>query len=274
MVLSTIKCPRIAEGATAEIFAWDEDKILKLYHEGASSGDAEQEAVCASIAYDAGVNTPAVIDTITVENRQGIIFEKVHGVTMLEAIMANPQQLISYAHLLAELQVDMHTRTASKLPLQRQRLQHQIQNQIQSIFGLPEEMNATLLKDLDQLQDDNAICHGDLHPGNILLTGEEPVIIDWVDATQGSPLVDIARTALLLRVGDLPPSMNEQRRQEIAEMRHLFYETYLDHYTQMRSISRKAIARWELPVAAARLSEGISNDEKSGLLDIINDAFP
>ena len=270
MVLPTIKCPRIAEGATAEIFVWDEDKILKLYHEGASSGEAEQEAADASIAYEAGVNTPAVIDTITIENRQGIIFERMHGVTMLEAIMANPQQLISYAHLLAELQIEMHTRTVSKMPLQRQRLQHRIQ----SLFGLTEEIKVALLKDLDQLQDGNAICHGDLHPENILLTAEEPVIIDWVDATQGSPVVDVARTTLLLRVGDLPPSMNERRRQKIAEMRYLFCEAYLEHYTQMQSISREAIARWELPVAAARLSEGISNDEKSELLDIIDAAFP
>ena len=270
MVLSTIKCPRIAEGATAEIFAWDEDKILKLYHEGAVSKEAEKEAAYASIAYDAGVNTPAVIDTITVENRQGIIFERVHGVTMLEAIMANPQQLISYAHLLAELQIDMQTRTVSELPLQCQRLQHQIQSR----SGLTEDIKAALLKDLDHLQEDNAICHGDLHPENILLTAEEPVIIDWVDATQGYPLVDVARTTLLLRVGDLPPAMNERRRQKIAEMRYLLYEAYLGHYTQMQSVSRKAIARWELPVAAARLSEGISNDEKSELLDIINAAFP
>ena len=270
MVLSTIKYPRIAEGITAEVFAWDEDKILKLYHEGASPREAEKEAACASIAYDAGVNTPAVIDTIIIENRQGIIFERVHGVTMVEAIMANPQQLIAYAHLLAELQVDMHARTASKMPLQCQRLQHQIQ----SLFGLAEDIKVAILKDLDELQDGNAICHGDLHPENILLTAEEPVIIDWVDATQGSPLVDVARTTLLLRVGDLPPSMNEQRRQKVAEMRCLFYEAYIEHYMQMQSISREAIARWELLVAAARLSEGISNDEKSELLDIINIAFP
>ena len=270
MVLSTIKYPRITEGATAEVFAWDEDKILKLYHEGASSGEAEKEAACASIAYDAGVNTPAVIDTIIVENRQGIVFERVHGVTMMEAIMANPQQLIAYAHLLAELQVDMHARTVSKLPLQYQRLKQQVQ----SLSGLAEEIKVTLLEDLDELQDNKAICHGDLHPENILLTAEEPVIIDWVDATQGSPLVDVARTTLLLRVGDLPPSINEQRRQKIAEMRHLFYEAYLEHYTHIQSVSPKAIARWELPVAAARLSEGISNDEKSELLEIINAAFP
>ena len=138
MVLSTIKFPRIGEGASAEIFAWDDDKILKLYHEGASPGEAEREAACASIAYDAGVNTPAVIDTLIIDNRQGIIFERVHGVPMLEAIMANPQQLISYAHLLAELQVDMHTRTASKMPLQCQRLQHGIQSR----SGLAEEIKS------------------------------------------------------------------------------------------------------------------------------------
>ena len=270
MVLAMIKCPRIGEGASAEIFVWDEDKILKLYHEGATPGEAEREAAYASIAYDAGVNTPAVIDTIIIENRQGIIFERVHGVTMLETIEANPQQLISYARILAELQVDMHTRSVSKLPLQCQQLQHKIQSR----SGLAEEIKATLLEDLNQLQDDNAICHGDIHPENVLLTAEEPVIIDWVDATQGSPLVDVARTSLLLRVGDLPPSMNERRRQKVAEMRYLFYEAYLQHYTQIQSISHKAIARWELPVAAARLSEGISNDEKSALLDIINAAFP
>ena len=270
MVLSTIKYPRPAEGGTSEIFAWDEDKILKLYYEGAPPGEAEEEAIRASIAYDADLNTPVVIDTIIVENRQGIIFERVHGVTMVEAIIANPQKLIPYAHLLAELQANVHTYTASTLPLQRQRLH----GQIQSAYGLPAETKAAILADLDQLPDDNAICHGDLHPENILLTAEEPVIIDWVDATQGSPLVDVARTTLMLRVGGLPPSTDELRRQKITEMRHLFYEAYLEHYTRIQSISREAIACWEPPVAAARLSEGIGNDEKVELLKIIRASFP
>ena len=270
MESSRIKYPRIAEGGTSEIFAWDENKILKLYHEGASPGEAEGEASRASIAYDAGVKTPAVIDTITIENRQGIIFERVRGVTMVDAIIANPQKLVPYAHLLAELQADVSTRTTSKLPLQRQRLQRQIQ----SVSGLAKETKAAILTDLDRLQDDNTLCHGDVHPENILLTADEPVIIDWVDATQGSPVVDVARTALMLRVGGLPPSTDELRRQKITEMRYLFYEAYLERYTQICSVSRKAVAHWELPVAAARLSEGIGNDEKVELLKIIRASFP
>lgn len=269
MVLSPIKYPRIAEGGTSEIFAWDEDKILKLYYEGAPPGAAEEEAIRASIAYDAGLNTPIVIETITVEDRQGIIFERVHGVDMVEAIIANPQKLIPYAHLLAELQSNVHRCTASSLPLQRQRLQEQIQN----VCGLPAKTKAVILAGLDRLQDDSAICHGDFHPENILITAEEPVIIDWVDATQGSPLVDVARTSLILRVGELPPSVNERRRQKVAEVRHLFYEAYLEHYMQIQSISREAIARWELPIAAARLSEGVGTEQKTELLRIIKASF-
>ena len=188
---------------------------------------------------------------------------------MMEAIMANPQKLVSYAHLLTELQVDMHTHTAPKLPLQRRRLRRRIQR----VSELDSETKAAILTNLDQLQHENVICHGDFHPENILLTAEEPVIIDWIDSSQGASLADIARTTLLLGISESLPSISEARRQKITEMRHLFNEAYLEHYTQMQSISREAIARWILPVAAARLSEGIGNDEKTELLDIISAAF-
>lgn len=269
MVCSRINCQRIAEGATAEIFAWDEDSILKLYYEETPPGEAEQEAIRASIAYDAGLNTPVVIDTSTVEDRQEVISEKVHGITMLEAILANPQKLVPYVRILAELQSNMHMRTACKLPPQRQWLRRKIQ----SVSELPGETKAALLTRLDRLQDRNAICHGDFHPENLLITAEEPVIIDWVDSTQGSPLLDLARTSLILRVGELPPTANERYREKLGEMRHLFYEAHLEHYARVQSISREALTRWVSPVAAARLSDGIGNNEKAGLLGILNASF-
>ena len=216
-----IKYPRIAEGATGEMFAWDDDKILKLYHEDVSPGLAEPEAVYASIAHDAGLNTPAVIDAVTVENRQGVIFERVHGVTMVEAILADPQMLVPYARLLAELQVDMHAHTASELPPQRR----QLQRKIQSAPGLTLEIKEAILTDLNQRPEDSVFCHGDFHPDNILITAKQPVIIDWIDATQGNPLADVARTTLLLRAGGLLPATDELRRQKITELRYLFYQS-------------------------------------------------
>jgi len=43
-----------------------------------------------------------------------------------------------------------------------------------------------------------SIVHLDLHPENVMLTGRGPVVIDWCNATDGEPDLDIALSALIL----------------------------------------------------------------------------
>ncbi|MGH3647754.1 MAG: phosphotransferase [Micromonosporaceae bacterium] len=55
------------------------------------------------------------------------------------------------------------------------------------------------------------ILHLDLHPENVILTDQGPYLIDWRNATEGDPWLDVALTALILgqvAVGDygLPPA--------------------------------------------------------------------
>jgi aminoglycoside phosphotransferase (APT) family kinase protein len=49
--------------------------------------------------------------------------------------------------------------------------------------------------------DDGArvLCHGDLHPFNILAAGEQITVLDWTAAVIGPPAFDVALTWLLLR---------------------------------------------------------------------------
>ncbi len=42
------------------------------------------------------------------------------------------------------------------------------------------------------------LCHGDLHPSNVILTDDGPMIVDWFDACRGEPVAEVARTSLLL----------------------------------------------------------------------------
>jgi aminoglycoside phosphotransferase (APT) family kinase protein len=42
------------------------------------------------------------------------------------------------------------------------------------------------------------LLHLDLHPGNVVLTAAGPVVIDWCNATDGAPGLDVAMTALIL----------------------------------------------------------------------------
>ena len=47
-----------------------------------------------------------------------------------------------------------------------------------------------------------SFVHGDLHPGNILLTASGPVVIDWEGASVGARDADVATTWLLLETAD------------------------------------------------------------------------
>lgn len=48
------------------------------------------------------------------------------------------------------------------------------------------------------------MCHGDYHPGNIILSPRGPVVIGWITACHGNAVADVARTVLLFRIGALP----------------------------------------------------------------------
>ncbi|TMA37195.1 MAG: aminoglycoside phosphotransferase family protein, partial [Deltaproteobacteria bacterium] len=43
---------------------------------------------------------------------------------------------------------------------------------------------------LETLPDGDQLCHGDMHPGNIMLSRRGPMVIDWTNARRGHPAAD------------------------------------------------------------------------------------
>jgi aminoglycoside phosphotransferase (APT) family kinase protein len=181
---------------------------------------------------------------------------------MTQQLVSKPWTLMGCAHLLAELHAAMHTRELPELPALRRRLEEKIR----SAEHLSASQREAALNALGQLPDDNVLCHGDFHPDNVLLSPMGAKIIDWPDATRGHPLADVARTSLILRVGGLPPGST--RRRLLQSLRALFHAAYLRRYFQLHSGSRTELAGWQLPVAAARLSEGIPEETEQLLMVI------
>ena len=108
---------------------------------------------------------------------------------MLGLFRRKPWKLFTYARLLAGLQAQMHERIFdADVPTQRQRLQYEI-NQADI---LPASLKNSLLKVMDSLPEDDRLCHGDFHPDNIMISGNDAIVIDWIDASRGNPLADVA----------------------------------------------------------------------------------
>ena len=93
-------------------------------------------------------------------------------------------------------------------------------------------------------------------PATSCSTSHGPVIIDWIDATRGSPILDIARSTLLIGGGSLPPGTPMPWLVKL--FRRLAYNTYMRRYFQLNPIDRQQVSEWLPVAAAARLDEGIT----------------
>jgi hypothetical protein len=82
--------------------------------------------------------------------------------------------------------------------------------------------------------------------------------IDWIDATAGHPLGDVARTTVLVMHGSLPP--NPILHLVVSLLRRRFYRAYTRRYFELSAYRFEQVQPWIGVVAAARLSEGIREE--------------
>lgn len=254
----------LADGRTARIFAWENGKVVKLFRPGFPAAQATYEAACVRAVHAAGVATPALIGVVELEGHKGLVFERADGPTMLQEVLAKMETVEEHAQLLATLHAELHGRTADGLASLIARLRHKIQR----ARPLPAAWKTAVIDRLDRLPDGDAICHGDFHPGNIIMTADGPSIIDWVDVTQGPPLADVARTCLLLGQAAPLPESSDEDNQQLQEIRQRFLHVYLAKYAELRPFDNEELEAWQLPVAAARLDEGIA-EEEAALLKLV-----
>jgi aminoglycoside phosphotransferase (APT) family kinase protein len=120
---------------------------------------------------------------------------------------------------------------------------------------------------LGGLPDGEAVCHGDYHPGNVIMSSRGPVPIDWENASLGSPVADVARTALLLETAHFFFAGAPNYADLVEAVSH-FRQLYLQAYCSITGADPNLISTWRVPMSADRLHEGIASEE-AYLLEIV-----
>jgi aminoglycoside phosphotransferase (APT) family kinase protein len=128
------------------------------------------------------------------------VMERVPGVMMARAMTAAPWRMLRLARQLGVCHAALH-----RLPVPewagewsaagaRLRLPRRLAA-TGSVPGLAEALERTE-RILPGLEDSApAVCHGDLHPANVLVDQGQLAVIDWTDAGIGDRCGDVARTA-------------------------------------------------------------------------------
>jgi uncharacterized protein (TIGR02172 family) len=256
----------IGKGRLAEVFAWGDTQILKLFVAGRDVAAIEAEARVSKIVHEAGVVTPGTHGVVEVEGRHGIVYDRVPGVSMLALLSAKPWKLFEFGRTLAELHVSVHQCNADDLPSQREQLERLITR-----AELPTAQRDLALVRLRELPEGTAICHGDFHPDNVLINDDAATVIDWTTVCVGNPAADFALTSLILHLGAPPASSSLWTRIAIRVGRAIFYHSYANRYRRLRNLSLQDVQPWALPIAVARLGYEITA-ERDQLLRLISHA--
>jgi uncharacterized protein (TIGR02172 family) len=233
----------LATGQTSEVFSWGEQRVLKLFLPWVSRETAEQEFRATVLVHTAGVAVPAAFELVQVKNRHGIVLERVVGRSLLRQVELQPWLLFRAARQLAELHSQLHDRAA---PEGLQRQHDQIARWINGDAQLTTEQKLQTRQHLAHLPAGTSLCHGDFHPGNIILTAKGPLIIDWAAGSCGHPLGDVARTSVLFESASLPPSTPLHIKLLMKLSRQLLHVTYLKRYLQLRPSSLQEIETWRV----------------------------
>lgn len=235
----------IGTGNTANVFEWEEGKVLKLFHKGYPVEAVQREFNNAMAIKDMNFPKPNVYEIIQYEDQLGIIYEKVEGESLLDWVMKTGDVEKCASHM-ATLHKEILSYRTTDVPNYKDFLSYHIKN-AKSIDQVQKEEVIDLL---NNLKDSDTLCHGDLHPGNIFLSDDHIMAIDFMNICHGDYLYDVARTVYLVEYTPVPE--NTENKEIIIQ----FKKALADLYLMQMNVTRDQIQDYLTLITVARSSEG------------------
>ena len=255
--------PIIASGTRSTVHRCGDDHVAKVPLPSTPDRWIRDEAAYTRAVRAAGAPAPRLIDVVEHDDRPVGIYERIDGPSLWELIHREPARAAAYGEMLAEVHLRVFAIGAPiTLPRQRDRLSGKV-HRAAHLTGLDV---VAALELIPRGGPANGLCHGDLHPANVLMSERGPVLVDWFDACRGAPLGDVARTSLLIGAP------------EVTDVAHLpgadpdtlvtLHDSYLARIAADAPFDAEEFRRWRRVEAAARLAEGV---EPAGLLRVWRD---
>ena len=228
----------LGAGKEAEVFEHG-TLALKLYKPGRPKAPAFREAASLAIAEKLSLPAPRVHVVGDYHGRWGLLMDRVTGASLADEM--TPEPPLSAIKEMATLHLRLHREPGTGLPSLKSRLSANIE----SAEPLTQDLRDRLLLTLAALPDGDRVCHGDFHPWNILGSGSDAMIVDWLDACSGNPAADVCRTYLLMR-----------------RVLPAIAEAYVVTYAKAAELPADEIFTWLPVIAAARLAEDVPEENE------------
>ena len=242
------------------MYAYGHGAVVKVPAPSTPEGWIHAEAQYAHAARGAGAPAPRLLGVEEIEGRAASVWERVGGTSMWQLVVDRPDHSASLGQLLADVQHALFELVPPvTLPRQRDRLVSKIRRAAATV----DPSLGGALAFLPAPVGSPRLCHGDLHPSNVLLASDGPVVVDWFDASRGDPIADVARSSVtLLNDGANPP---EHLPGADPATLGVLTAAYLARLRERMVIDDDLLARWQAVSAVGRIAEGVARGPLLGV---------
>ncbi len=181
----------IGEGFFSTVYRLDKDTIVKVFKRTSDEHQIERELKLAKQAFVAGIPTAISFDIVKVGDKFGVRFEMLDCMSLKNAFVKYPEQyndlLDKYVKLLKKINTtecyDPIIPDVKKFYLQK----------VKEIKPYLEEKDAQKCLDLiESIPDRMTFVHGDCHFKNIMVQGDDFLLIDMDTLSRGHPIFELA----------------------------------------------------------------------------------
>ena len=182
----------IGEGYFSTVYRIDKDTIIKVFNRTSDPEQIERELKLAKEAFVRGIPTAISFDIVKVDDKYGVRFEMLDCMPLRDAFINNPEQYESLVDRYAALLKKINTTECDDvaIPMIKYKM-------IEKLESFKDEFEPKVYekchKLLSDVPDRNTFIHGDCHFKNIMVQGDELLLIDMDTLSRGHPIFELAR---------------------------------------------------------------------------------
>jgi len=236
----------IGEGYMGRVYRINDDTIIKVFYRDSTVEDIKREIDLAKKAFVLGIPTAIPFDVVKVkEGGYGSIFELLSSNCFNKLFAMHPENEDRYVKMYIDLLKEM-----MKIRIEDKTILPNKKNE--ALLWLKEVRNNKVFeprvldkleKLIDTIPDDNHLIHGDYHIKNIMMQGEEPLLIDMDTLGVGHEIFEI--TAFFLTYIGYPATAEGNSEWFLGVpdrvSKRLFYDTINEIYKDHTEKERKEI---------------------------------
>ncbi|MBQ9890175.1 MAG: anti-sigma factor antagonist [Firmicutes bacterium] len=184
-------CEEIGRGANGTIYRIDKDNVVKVYNNADALEDIRHEREVAKLALILGIPTAISYDVVKVGESYGSVFELLNASSFSKILATEPEKMDwcvkEYVEMLKKIQSTLVPK--GKLPDIKDEALKWARFMKDHI---PEDAAEKLLSLVEAVPHDDHMVHGDYHTKNLMLQGDEVLLIDMDTLAIGHPIFELA----------------------------------------------------------------------------------